>query len=69
MSESSPERVTLASLAPLPCWVAWQTELREAVDKKPTKVPRNPRTGVEISVEELPVYEVISVETGPVLSG
>ena len=45
MSDSTPERITLATLAPLPCWVAWQTELREATDEKPTKVPRNPRTG------------------------
>ncbi len=41
MSDDTPERITLASLAPLPCWVAWQTELR-AGGKKPTKVPYSP---------------------------
>lgn len=41
MSESTPERITLASLAPLPCWVAWQTEMRPK-SKKPTKVPYSP---------------------------
>lgn len=32
------EPVTLASLSPMPCWVAWQTELRPK-GKRPTKVP------------------------------
>ncbi len=34
--------VTLASLAPLPMWVAWQTQLREKSDKRPTKIPYSP---------------------------
>ena len=33
------ERLTIASLAAVPCWVAWQTELRTPKDIKPTKVP------------------------------
>ena len=41
MSEAGPERVTLASIASLPCWVAWQTELRPN-SRKPTKVPYAP---------------------------
>lgn len=36
----APDPVTLASLAPLACWVAWQTEDRE--NGKPTKVPYAP---------------------------
>ena len=35
--------VTLASLAPLRCWVAWQVELREG-GKRETKVPYDPNT-------------------------
>ena len=38
-----PLPVTLASLAPLPLWVAWQLEDRP--DGKPTKVPYNPNGG------------------------
>jgi putative DNA primase/helicase len=41
VSGSSPERVTLASLATLSCWVAWQTEMRPK-SKKPTKIPYSP---------------------------
>ena len=36
------ERVTIATLEPLPCWVAWQTQLRKPDDKKPTKMPYAP---------------------------
>ena len=36
----TPETITLATLAPLRCWVAWQTEDRP--DGKPTKVPYAP---------------------------
>ena len=35
------DRITTASLAPLLCWVAWQTELRHGT-KKATKVPYSP---------------------------
>ncbi|MGI4941908.1 MAG: hypothetical protein ACRYHQ_15340 [Janthinobacterium lividum] len=38
-----PPPVTLASLAPLPLWVAWQTQDRP--DGKPTKVPYDPNGG------------------------
>jgi putative DNA primase/helicase len=39
-----PQRITLATLAPLPCWVAWQKELRgKGKNPKPTKLPYNPR--------------------------
>src|SRR3954470_603862 len=38
-----PETITLAVLAPLPTWVAWQTEDRK--DGKPTKVPYSPFGG------------------------
>ena len=36
------ERITTASLAALPCWVAWQTQTRGPADTKPTKVPYAP---------------------------
>ncbi|MBB3899963.1 phage/plasmid primase, P4 family [Roseococcus suduntuyensis] len=38
----TPEGLTLATLAPVRRWVAWQTEDR---DDKPTKTPKNPATG------------------------
>lgn len=38
-----PDPVTLASLASLPCWVAWQQQLRKPDDKRPTKIPFDPK--------------------------
>lgn len=56
MSERTPERVTLASLAPLSCWVAWQQEVRQgkpgAKPGKPTKVPYNPLTRARASANK-----------------
>jgi predicted P-loop ATPase len=43
-TSTSPSGLTLASLAPVPRWVAWQTDRRTETDK-PTKLPINPRTG------------------------
>jgi hypothetical protein len=40
------EPLTLAALAPLPYWVAWQTEVRRGTKtEKPTKVPYAPQGG------------------------
>lgn len=41
MSDNGSETVTLAGLAPLPYWVAWQSELRRG-GNTPTKVPYAP---------------------------
>lgn len=43
-ASTSPASLTLASLAPVPRWVAWQTDRRTETDK-PTKLPYNPRNG------------------------
>ena len=41
-----PPGITLAALAAVPRWVAWQTEDRGTPEKpRPPKVPYNPATG------------------------
>ena len=45
------ERITLDVLAPLPCWVAWQTQARK-VGIKPTKVPFNPRANTAAKADD-----------------
>ena len=37
------ERITTASLAARPVWVAWQTQLRVPSETKPTKIPYDPK--------------------------
>lgn len=50
-ASTSPPGLTLASLAPVPRWVAWQTDRRTETDK-PTKLPYNPRNGRKAKADD-----------------
>lgn len=49
MSDNCDNALTLAGLATVPRWVAWQLQTRKG---GPTKVPKNPKSGGNASVDE-----------------
>lgn len=55
-TQAAYETITLGVLAELPCWVAWETRLRDPTDDKPTKLPVNPKNGRNAHADKPPTW-------------